>query len=122
MMKEGNDSHSERQRSLQARDHMANERTYLSWLRTAANVMVLGLAIAKFAVTDVSSDITAIAAGVILVAVGALGIVEGTTRYRRVNREIEHGELTTGSRGREPTIAGIVLILTVIVALVLVLI
>ncbi|WP_139307046.1 DUF202 domain-containing protein, partial [Modestobacter sp. DSM 44400] len=26
-----------------ARDHLANERTYLAWLRTGANVMVVGL-------------------------------------------------------------------------------
>lgn len=31
-----------------ARDHLANERTYLAWLRTSANVMALGLAAAKF--------------------------------------------------------------------------
>lgn len=120
-MKEGDDSHSERQSGSQARDHMANERTYLAWLRTAANVMVLGLAIAKFAVGSEGNDITAIAAGIILVVVGALGIVEGIVRYRRVSREIEHGAFTTGSRGREPVIAGIVLILAVIAALVLVL-
>ena len=28
---------------------MANERTYLAWMRTAANVMVVGLVLAKFA-------------------------------------------------------------------------
>ena len=30
------------------RDELANERTFLAWLRTAANVMIVGLAIAKF--------------------------------------------------------------------------
>ena len=30
-----------------ARDHLANERTYLAWLRTAINVMILGVAVAK---------------------------------------------------------------------------
>lgn len=33
--------------SSRARDHMANERTHLAWLRTAANVMVVGLAIVR---------------------------------------------------------------------------
>ncbi|MFB6781713.1 YidH family protein [Streptomyces sp. NPDC056352] len=32
----------------QAWDHLANERTYLAWLRTSTNVMALGLAMAKF--------------------------------------------------------------------------
>ena len=31
-----------------ARDHLANERTYLAWVRTAITVLTLGLAIAKF--------------------------------------------------------------------------
>ena len=30
------------------RDHLANERTQLAWLRTGANVMVVGLAVARF--------------------------------------------------------------------------
>jgi Domain of unknown function (DUF202) len=35
-------------RATLVRDHLANERTYLAWLRTTASVIVLGLAIAKF--------------------------------------------------------------------------
>ena len=31
------------------RDHLANERTQLAWLRTSANVIVVGLAVARFA-------------------------------------------------------------------------
>ncbi len=104
-----------------ARDHLANERTYLAWLRTAGTVMVLGLAIVKFGEDSGSGNEPAIAAGIVLVAVGALGIVEGAVRYRRINREIEQGHFTTGSRGREPVIAGIVLILALVVALILVL-
>ncbi len=60
---------------------MANERTYLAWLRTAATVMALGLAVASFA--D-SVSWSSAAAGVLLVAVGAAGIVYGTRRYRQV--------------------------------------
>ena len=30
-----------------ARDHLANERTYLAWLRTAVGAVGLGLAVAK---------------------------------------------------------------------------
>ncbi len=98
------------------RDHLANERTYLAWLRTAANVMVLGLAIAKFAPSD---GLSAVAAGGVLVAVGAAGLGYGTVRYRRVNREIEHDEYVTGSRGRGPVVASAVLIVAVFGALAL---
>ncbi|KGN35542.1 YidH family protein [Knoellia subterranea] len=77
-----------------ARDHLANERTYLAWLRTAGGVMVLGLAVATF---GDATTIYTIAAGAVLIVVGVAGLFYGTRRYRRVNREIEHGEYTTGS-------------------------
>jgi putative membrane protein len=35
--------------SSAVRDHLANERTQLAWLRTSANVVVVGLAVARFA-------------------------------------------------------------------------
>lgn len=35
--------------SSRARDHLSNERVFLAWLRTAAEVMVLGLFVAKLA-------------------------------------------------------------------------
>lgn len=53
-----------------ARDHLANERTFLAWLRTAVNVMALGLAIAKL--VHVGGGHAA-AAGTILVVVGLPG-------------------------------------------------
>lgn len=37
----------------QRRAHLANERTHLAWLRTSANVMVLGLAVATFGTATV---------------------------------------------------------------------
>jgi putative membrane protein len=97
------------------RDHLANERTYLAWLRAAATVMIFGLAIAEFGDTSVFT----VSAGAVLIAVGALGLIYGTARYRRVNDEIEHGQYITGSRGRGPALASAVLIIAVLVALTL---
>ena len=101
-----------------ARDHMANERTYLAWLRTATNVMVVGLVIARFGdggrVTVASTG-----AGGILIVVGAVGVGYGTLRYRHVNRELEGGHYFTGSRGRGPTVASGVLIVAIVAALLL---
>jgi uncharacterized membrane protein YidH (DUF202 family) len=46
---------------------LVNERTYLAWLRTAAaNVMVLGLAIIKFAEGADTGGAPADAAGIVL--------------------------------------------------------
>ena len=100
-----------------ARDHMANERTYLAWLRTAANVMVVGLVIARFG--DGGSVTTAsILAGSFLVTVGAAGVVYGTARYRHVNRELESGHYLTGSHGHGPTVASVVLIVAILASLI----
>jgi inner membrane protein YidH len=105
------------ERGSRARDHLANERTYLAWLRTAATVMVLGLAIAKL--VEPSNGRT-IAAGAILVATGAAGLVEAGLRYRRVNRELEEGRFVTGSLSGEPLIAGVVLVVAIAVAFLLI--
>lgn len=101
-----------------ARDHLANERTYLAWLRTSANVMVVGLAIARL-LDNGNGPTRAVVAGLLLVVVGAAGIVEGMIRYRRIGAELERGRFDTGSRGREPVIAGGVLLLAVVMAMAL---
>lgn len=106
------------ERGSRARDHMANERTYLAWLRTAATVMVLGLAVAKLVEP---SNARTIAAGTILVVVGAAGLLEAGVRYRRVNRELEEGRFETGSLSGEPLLAGVVLVVAIAAAFVLVL-
>lgn len=105
--------------STRARDHLANERTYLAWLRTAAAVMALGIALASFP-SDVPD--TSAAAGGILVATGAAGIWLGTRRYRQVTRELESGTYITGTRGRVAILASSVLIASLTAALILILI
>jgi putative membrane protein len=95
------------------RDLLANERTFLAWLRTAATVMVLGLAIAKFA--DVPGD-RELAAGAILIVTGALGVFAGARRQRRVARAIENDEpMPIGGE----LVAAVVLVAAVFAALVL---
>ena len=97
---------------------MANERTYLAWLRTAITVMALGVAVTSFA-DDVSW--TSATAGVLLVAVGAAGIGYGTLRYRQVTRELETDSYVTGTRGRAAVFASTVLVVALAAAMLLVL-
>lgn len=101
-----------------ARDHLANERTYLAWLRTAAAVMALGLAVSGLA--HRVSAWTAVA-GVLLVVTGACGVVYGTARYRRVTRDLDNGIYVAGGHGPAALIASTVLVAAVIIALVLIL-
>ena len=97
------------------RDLLANERTFLAWLRTSAAVMVLGLAIAKFAGVPRSREI---AAAALLVVVGVGGVFEGERRRRSVERAIEHDEpMRTGGE----LAAAVVLVVALLVAFVLLL-
>jgi putative membrane protein len=98
------------------RDHLANERTYLAWLRTGVTVMVLGLAVAKFV-----DNLTAasIAAGTILLVVGALGVAYGTVRYRQVTIEIDSDTYEPGTRGYAAVISSTVLVVAVVAAMVI---
>ena len=87
------------------RDHLANERTFLAWLRTGAAGMSVGVGVARF--LDEGDSGHAVLAGVILVVAGAAGVAYGTVRYRRVARQIEAGDLGLGDHTLGPTVAAI---------------
>ena len=85
------------------RDHAANERTYLAWVRTGVTVMVLGFFIEKFdiflATTMGSADADRLTSGfdihylaVFLVALGLFSIIFSTVHYMRTNRKIDREE------------------------------
>jgi uncharacterized membrane protein YidH (DUF202 family) len=99
---------------------MANERTWLAWVRTAANVMIVGLAVARFA-SGGDPNAYSLTAGALLVVVGGTGLVYGTARYQATNRELAAGRYVTGAGTRGPVLSAAVLLLTILVALVLVL-
>jgi putative membrane protein len=94
---------------------MANERTYLAWLRTAVNVMIVGLAVARFG-SGGRPGAFALSAGALLVATGAAGLGYGTLRYRAVNHELEDGQFVTGSRSGGPQVAAVLLVVALVVA------
>lgn len=100
------------------RDHLANERTYLAWLRTTLAVMVLGLAIAQFSGGNRNR---ALAAGVILLLTGLTGLGYATVTYRRVSAQIQARSFVGPGRGRSAVVISVTLALVVITALVLLL-
>ncbi len=102
--------------SSRARDHMANERTHLAWLRTSANVMVVGLAMARFADKG-SVTIASVAAGGLLILIGAVGVLYGTARYRSVNHQLDSGEFVTGGRAFGPTVGAFVLLVGLVASM-----
>ncbi len=102
------------------RDHLANERTQLAWLRTGATVMVVGLAVARFA-DDGQINVASLFAGGILILTGAAGVCFGTLRYRRVARDLRDGVDTSAAATAGPTVAAAVLLVAVSAAAVVVL-
>lgn len=98
------------------REHLANERTYLAWLRTSVALMALGLAAAKFGSHSV---VYAFSAGGVLIGSAIAVFGYATARYRVVNREIGRGQFTTGGSVHGPITAAVGLVLAIIVALLL---
>jgi putative membrane protein len=82
-----------------ARDHLANERTFLAWVRTGIATIIFGFAIGRFAIAlreflrlqgqgAVTSGITAWF-GVISIVGGVLLILAGLSRYRRTRAQLD---------------------------------
>lgn len=87
------------------REHQANERTFLAWLRTSIALIGFGFAIARFGLflrqlhsaitqkeTSVSSFTNSETLGVSLVIVGVMVIAIAAWRYNQVFLQIERGD------------------------------
>mmetsp|Transcript_24087 Transcript_24087/g.75825 ORF Transcript_24087/g.75825 Transcript_24087/m.75825 type:complete len:126 (-) Transcript_24087:248-625(-) len=70
-----------------ARDHLANERTFLAWLRTAIAILAFGLAFARF-----SADLEGLIAGAAFVVLGGCLLVYAGYRYFEVEHALERGD------------------------------
>lgn len=84
-----------------ARDHLANERTFLAWLRTGVATIVFGFAVGRFSIAfqellrlerkpDPTPGWTAWL-GVIAIVAGVLAILAGHMRYHQTRAQIERG-------------------------------
>jgi putative membrane protein len=92
-------------RVLNRRVHMANERTFLAWIRTSIGIMAFGFVVEKFALfikqmslilgkADIenasppSHGYSAIV-GIFLVGLGTLMVMLAFVRYKKVERQID---------------------------------
>jgi inner membrane protein YidH len=80
-------------------DHLANERTFLAWVRTSISVIVFGFVVAKFGITlrqffrfenlDPHETGISLALGVSFMVVGILMAVLAMWRYQSTRVQIE---------------------------------
>ncbi len=88
--------------STRAREHLANERTLLAWIRTAIALMGLGFVVARFGLF--LREISALGGhpiqsgssysgpiGIVLVASGLLAVAVSTLRFFQARDQIEKG-------------------------------
>jgi putative membrane protein len=106
---------------------LANERTFLAWLRTSIAVMSLGFVVARFGVwlRELAIQINprvpmrhtglSLPLGEVMIGFGALLTLLAAWRYHLVNRAIERGEIKS-----DPLMVSLVTIVVVVSAIVLI--
>jgi putative membrane protein len=84
-------------RGSAARDHLANERTFLAWVRTALGLVGLGVLLERLG-ADADQRV-AMAAGVGFIVFGGLTLIYSVSRYLWVARNLEQGKFPVATRG-----------------------
>jgi putative membrane protein len=84
-----------------ARDHLANERTFLAWVRTGAAIVVFGFAIGRFAIAmrqltelqghPVRTAGVSVWLGSFTIGAGVVLVVAGLARYRKTRAQLDAG-------------------------------
>ena len=104
-----------------ATEYLANERTFLAWIRTSLAIISLGFVVAKFSVwlrelaaqlapqMQASRAGASMPIGVTMMALGGVLAVLAAWRYYVVNRAIENGVVSADR--------GLIILVTVMVAL-----
>lgn len=84
-----------------ARDHLANERTYLAWIRTALAITGVGIGLLKW--QGIVNT-----AGYLVVSLGILVLISATVRYLSVMKQLTEGRFEPNVRGAL-TVVGLIL-------------
>lgn len=87
--------------SNRARDHLANERTFLAWVRTGAAIVVFGFAIGRFSIAmrqlvalqghPVRTAGISVWMGSFTIVAGVMLVVSGLVRYRKTRAQLDAG-------------------------------
>jgi putative membrane protein len=89
-----------------ATEYLANERTFLAWVRTSIAIISLGFVVAKFDVwmrdlagessqlrVHAGSPHASLIIGIAMMAIGGVFAALAARRYHRVTRDIERGKV-----------------------------
>jgi putative membrane protein len=99
-----------------ATEHLANERTFLAWVRTSIAIVSLGFVVAKFGIwlrelgarlspaTPLHGAGLSGPIGIAMIAVGGLLALAAAWRFHVVNRQIDQGRVRV-DRGMVWTVA-----------------
>ncbi|MBL7696886.1 MAG: DUF202 domain-containing protein [Chitinophagaceae bacterium] len=92
------------------RDHLANERTFLAWIRTSLAIIGLGFVVVKFSLFVREMEIVvsskqeiqhtpgySLPLGLILIALGAFITIVSYVRYRRIQKRISKRQFSHSS-------------------------
>lgn len=105
-----------------ARDHLANERTLLAWIRTSIGIMAFGFVVVKFSLFIklisllLGKDITipqrgySSVIGILLVAVGSVVLLLAFINYKRTKKQLSQ-------ESYQPT-SKLTLLLTIIILII----
>jgi len=108
-------------------DHMANERTFLAWIRTSIGIMGFGFVVVKFSLF--ARELTAAVAtgnishapgesrivGILLVVVGALILLFSYFRYEKTKKQLELGRYYHSSSFSRSITAVLILVSIVLI-------
>src|SRR5271154_2316682 len=96
------------EKPLRASDHLANERTFLAWVRTSISVIVFGFVVAKFGITlrqffrfenlEPHETGISLALGVSFMVVGILMAILAVWRYRSTRIQIDQANFRPANK------------------------
>ncbi|HEY3390604.1 MAG TPA: DUF202 domain-containing protein, partial [Prolixibacteraceae bacterium] len=84
-------------------DHLANERTYLAWIRTSLGIMVFGFVVVKFTLfmrqipmllgkeVIIGQGSYSAFLGILIVLVGTVSAILSYIRYKRTEKQLNEG-------------------------------
>ncbi len=105
-----------------ASDHLANERTFLAWIRTSIGIMGFGFVVVKFSLfvrqislmlgheTSIQQKGYSGIIGVVLVVLGALVSLLAFFNYKNIERQIEADHYSSSSPMTTVLTTGILII------------